>query len=134
MSATQTLNQDLDIILVVEDEPTLPVRTRLTFAAQDPLAVTMTFMTADKGVRWTFARDLLWEGMSHAAGEGDVRVFPDGDSVRLVLHAPSGRAEFLIDPFDLAVFLDETHDVVPRGQEHLVLDVDSAIARLLDAA
>jgi hypothetical protein len=119
MSATQTLNQDLDIILVVEDEPTLPVRTRLTFAAQDPLAVTMTFMTADK---------------SHAAGEGDVRVFPDGDSVRLVLHAPSGRAEFLIDPFDLAVFLDETHDVVPRGQEHLVLDVDSVIARLLDAA
>lgn len=131
MNATRTLNQDLDVMLVVEDEPTLPVRTRLTYSGVDPLAVTMTFMTADKGVRWTFARDLLWEGMRQPSGDGDVHVQPDGDTIRLHLNAPGGTAQFVIDPFDLAVFLDETHDVVPRGEEEFVIDLDRTIAELL---
>lgn len=131
MTTTTTLNQDLDILLVVEDEPTLPVRTRLTYSGLDPLAVTMTFMTAERGVRWTFARDLLFEGMQRPVGEGDVRVHPRDDSVRLALHSPGGTAEFVIDPFDLAVFLDETHAVVPRGSEVDAADLERAIQLLV---
>jgi len=132
MTATKTLNQDLDILLVVEDEPTLPVRTRLSYSGMDPVAVTMTFMAADRGVEWTFARDLLWEGMRRPIGEGDVRVQPDGDAIRLRLHSPTGMAEFVIDAFELAAFLDETQAVVPREHEIDDVDLDQAIALLLE--
>lgn len=131
MTTTATLNQDLEILLVVEDEPTLPVRTRLSYSGLDPLAVTMTFMTAERGVRWTFARDLLFEGMRRPVGEGDVHVHPRDEAVRLALHSPSGKAEFVIDPFDLAVFLDETQAVVPRGSEIDAADLERAVELLV---
>jgi len=131
MTTTATLNQDLEILLVVEDEPTLPVHTRLSYSGLDPLAVTMTFMTAERGVRWTFARDLLFEGMRRPVGEGDVRVHPRDEAVRLALHSPSGKAEFVIDPFDLAVFLDETQAVIPRGSEIDAADLERAVELLV---
>ena len=55
MSAKKALTRDLDVLLVVDDEPALPVRTTVAYAGNDPLVVTMTVMAADHGVRWTIA-------------------------------------------------------------------------------
>lgn len=134
MTATRILHQDLDAILVVDGDPTLPVGTRLTYEPNDPYAVQMSFRTGDGQVTWTFARDLLFDGLRRPTGEGDVHLEPDADTVRLVLSAPAGSAEFALDAFDVAVFLEETSDLVPRGQEHRLLDLDDVLARLLDDA
>jgi hypothetical protein len=134
MGATRTLHQDLDAILVVDGDPTLPVGTRLTYAAYDPYAVQMAFRTGDGQVTWTFARELLFDGMRRPTGEGDVFLEPDADAVRLVLKAPTGTAEFALDAFDLAVFLEETSNLVPRGQESRTIDLDAELARLLEDA
>jgi hypothetical protein len=134
MGATRTLHQDLDAILVVDGDPTLPVGARLTYVANDPYAVQMSFRTGDGMVTWTFARELLFDGMRRPTGEGDVFLEPDGDGVRLVLTAPTGMAEFALDAFDLAVFLEETSNLVPRGQEYRAIDFDAELARLLEDA
>lgn len=134
MGATRTLHQDLDAILVVDGDPTLPVGTRLTYDATDPFAVQMSFRTGDGQVTWTFARDLLFDGMRRPTGDGDVYLEPDAEAVRLVLSAPTGKAEFALDSFDLAVFLEETSDLVPRGQEMRMVDLDSELQRLLEVA
>jgi hypothetical protein len=132
--ATRTLHQDLDAILVVDGDPTLPVSTRLSYDPADPYAVRMTFRTGEGSVAWTFARDLLFEGLRRPIGDGDVHLEPDADAVRLILSAPSGQAEFALDSFDLAVFLEETTNAVPRGQESRGIDLDSALLRLLEDA
>jgi hypothetical protein len=132
--ATRTLNQDLDAFLVVDGEVTLPVAARLTYEPTDPYAIRMMFRTGEGEVVWTFARDLLLDGMRRPAGEGDVLVQPDGEAITLVLSAPTGRAEFALDAFDIAVFLEGTTDAVPRGQEHRAVDLDDALRRLLEDA
>ncbi len=91
MTATRILHQDLDAILVVDGDPTLPVGTRLTYEPNDPYAVQMSFRTGDGQVTWTFARDLLFDGLRRPTGEGDVHLEPDADTVRLVLSAPAGQ-------------------------------------------
>jgi hypothetical protein len=106
----------------------------LTYAAHDPYAVQMAFRTGDGQVTWTFARELLFDGMRRPTGEGDVFLEPDADAVRLVLKAPTGTAEFALDAFDLAVFLEETSNLVPRGQESRTIDLDAELARLLEDA
>ena len=131
MSSTPTLIQDLDAILLVDGDPTLPVGARLQYDPADPYAVRMSFRTGEGAVTWTFARDLLFDGLRKPTGEGDVHVAPDADGVRLVLTAPSGRAEFALDAFDLAVFLEETTLAVPRGLETRGLDLDHALEQLL---
>jgi hypothetical protein len=136
MSAKKALTRDLDVLLVVDDEPALPVRTTVAYAGNDPLVVTMTFMAADHGVRWTIARDLLWDGMKQAVGDGDVHVEPHEDGVHLLLHTPGGTAHFAIDVIELAEFLGQTNDIVGRGNEDPVLDddLDRTLAQLLGAA
>jgi hypothetical protein len=132
--AMHTLHQDLDAILVVNGDPTLPVNTRLSYDPTDPYAVRMTFRTGDGTVAWTFARDLLFDGLRRPTGDGDVHLEPDAEALRLILTAPTGQAEFALDAFDVAVFLEETTAAVPRGQESRAVDVDAALQRLLEDA
>lgn len=48
----------------------------LVFDAADPYAVTMHLEAKAGRVTWTFARDLLAEGLYDPAGDGDVQVWP----------------------------------------------------------
>ena len=52
------------------------IDTVLGYAASDPFAVAMTFVTADGNLVWTFGRDLLIRAREAPAGEGDVHVAP----------------------------------------------------------
>ena len=83
---------------LVADAPRMPtISATLHYDRSDPFAVRMTFPAPAtlEGVEvcWTFARDLLTDGLEQAAGDGDVQVRPYGhDRTVLEFHAPEGTA------------------------------------------
>ena len=114
----------------------VPVPVDLGYDSSDPYAVTVCFQTGEAPVVWTFARDLLVDGLGEPTGDGDVHVWPSLDDeghavVNLELTAPSGDAlaELRID--DLADFVDRMHRLVPVGAESGHLDLDAVISALL---
>ena len=133
-----SVSSELQLRLVVPGAAALPVRADLDFDVTDPYAVTVAFHTGAAGgevVSWTFARQLLSDGVSVPAGEGDVQVWPSaGDTgavVCLSLSSPSGRALFELPLGDLVEFLGRTYSAVPTGDESSHVDVDAELALLL---
>lgn len=121
----------LDVTLECLDEGGTihQIDTVLGYHRHDPYAVTMTFMTADEPLTWTFARDLLIRGVHQPTGDGDVHVAPavnlGGYAVALItLSSPDGELLLQARVDDLTEFLDRTLALVPTGTEasHLVLD------------
>ncbi|MFE7092975.1 SsgA family sporulation/cell division regulator [Streptomyces erythrochromogenes] len=93
----------------------LPVT--LTYSQADRHAITVAFHTGtDSDVRWTFARDLLVDGLHHSVGIGDVIVWPttpapptgsnDAPRVHIRLRSPDGTALLSVARPDIAAFLD----------------------------
>lgn len=116
----------------------LPLDAVLVYDAADPLAVSALFDTgAEKPVRWTFARDLLHDGLHRRVGEGDLVVWPSVDSegepaVNLRLCSPDGDALLEAPAAVIEDFLSMTTALVPFGQEADLLDVDAALQAILD--
>ena len=134
-----TLSTGMQLRLIVPGATPLPVRADLSYDAHDPYALTVSFHTgagptADT-VQWTFARQLLTDGVTAPAGQGDVRVWPteaDGEpAVALSLSSPSGKALFEVPVPELVEFLTMTYAAVPTGTESEHVDVDAALALLL---
>ena len=130
----------LQLRLVVPGSAALPVRAGLDYDPSDPYAVTVSFHTTGGAggsdvVSWTFARQLLADGLAAPAGEGDVQVWPSSGAlapvVCLSLSSPSGRALFELPLAELAQFLAETYEVVPSGAESALVDVEGELALLL---
>ncbi|MEV6957796.1 SsgA family sporulation/cell division regulator [Streptomyces sp. NPDC051207] len=114
--------------------PSIPAT--LHYDRRDPFAVRMTFPAPAtlEGVEvcWTFARELLADGMSAPEGHGDVRVRPYGDDhTVLEFHAPEGTAVVHVRSDDVRRFLDATGEAVPAGTEHRHLDLDQDLAELM---
>lgn len=131
-----TVTHDLELQLVVPGDATVPLAVRLSYAAQDPYAVTAEFRTGvEETVRWVFARDLLTTGLHCPAGEGDVRVWPSFnagvDVVYVALASPDGQALLEAPAGAIEAFLDKTYALVPVGMEGSFVDVDASLARLL---
>ena len=133
-----SVSSELQLRLVVPGAAALPVRADVDYDVTDPYAVSVAFHTGASGgevVSWTFARQLLSDGVSVPAGEGDVQVWPSsGDSgavVCLSLSSPSGRALFEVPLGDLVEFLGRTYEAVPTGTESDHVDVDAELALLL---
>lgn len=135
-----TVTAELELHLVVPDGHGLPVEALLRYEAADPYAIHVGFRTgADDIVEWTFARQLLTEGVAGPVGEGDVRVWPvasgpasgDGPVVCLSLSSPSGAARFEAPLAAVAAFLNRTYAAVPVGSESDFVDVDAELALLL---
>ena len=136
-----TVTADLELRLVVPGGRSVPVLAAIRYDATDPYAVHVTFHTGgERGtVEWSFARQLLTDGVSAPVGDGDVRVWPTHTrgrrSVCLSLSSPSGRAVFDVEQHDLAEFLTRSYAAVPTGCESEFVDVEAELARLLgDAA
>ena len=135
------VSTELELRLVVPGSTSLPVRSALAYDPADPYAVTASFhagsASSEEVVRWTFARDLLSDGVTAPVGTGDVRVWPatSGGSpvVWLSLSSPSGKALFEMPLAELVEFLRQTYDVVPIGKESNYVDVDAELAVLLRA-
>jgi hypothetical protein len=134
-----SVSAEIQVFLMSQGTNPLPVLAELTYDASDPYAVTVAFRTAAgaAAVQWTFARQLLTDGVTAPAGEGDVRTWPEsaeGDPVvRLSLTSPSGNALFELPVPELVEFLTMTYAAVPSGGEASHVDLDTELAALLGA-
>ena len=133
-----TVSTELRLHLVIPGANTMPVRAGLRYDIDDPYAVQVRFHTASSedadSVEWTFARQLLTDGVAGPTGEGDVRVWPSaGLGVSLSLSSPSGRALFQVPLRELVDFLTMSYEVVPTGAESNHIHVDDELALLLGA-
>jgi hypothetical protein len=125
---------ELIIRLVQSPGPALPLAATMRYDRSDPFAVTLDIHSSPTTVvTWTFARDLLHEGVYAPAGEGDVEIWPanlHGGPLSLAVSSPTGRALFELPRKKVSAFLAHTYAVVPLGAESQHFDVDAFIAPL----
>lgn len=131
-----TVSAELQVALVVPGATSLSVRASLAYDAMDPYAIRVTFHTGTgDAVQWTFARQLLTDGMTARTGYGDVRTWPSSSDRGLVvclsLSSPSGTALFEVPVPELVEFLTMTYAAVPTGAETDHVDVEAELAELL---
>jgi sporulation and cell division protein SsgA len=129
---------ELEIRLVLSPEHSLPVHARLSYGADDPYAAHIAFHVGPGApVTWTFARELLVEGVFRPCGEGDVRVWPakvgDRDVICVALSSPDGDALLETPSGVVSGWLERTLRAVPAGAESEVLGMDTALTELLRA-
>ncbi|MFF5444430.1 SsgA family sporulation/cell division regulator [Streptomyces sp. NPDC012888] len=130
------VERELDMKLVLSPERSVAVPARLVYRSVDPFAVHITFHAGTSApVNWTFARELLVEGVFRPCGHGDVRVWPtqvDGRSVLcMALSSPDGDALLEAPAVPVSAWLERTLRVVPPGGEAERLGLDEALAELL---
>lgn len=130
------VERELELKLVLSPERSIPVPARLTYRTQDPYAVHIVFhIGSDAPVHWTFARDLLVEGVFRPCGHGDVRIWPtkvDGRGIICVaLTSPDGNALLEVPSAAVAAWVERTLRVVPPGTESERLGIDEGLAELL---
>lgn len=126
----------LVVHVVVGGEPRTSLPAGLHYRSADPYAVRLSIGATSTGtVDWTFARDLLREGMSRPVGEGAVLVSPvrspHGPLVRVVVRSRAGSATLDFGAPAVAEFLHRAHQLVPPGTEGDCVDIDHLVTRLL---
>ncbi len=112
----------------------LAIAGTLSFNAADPFAISLRMTYGDQEVVWTFARDLLVNGLYEPTGDGDVHVWPclstEGSAVVIIeLSSPNGEILLQAPSKTVTTFLDEVQRVSPAGSEQL--DLDGLISQLL---
>jgi hypothetical protein len=110
----------------------------LVFDPCDPYAVAMHLEARSGTVVWTFARELLADGLFEPAGNGDVQVWPclgnTGEAVVIIeLSSPDGLAMLQAPSRVVHDFVVRTRQVVPEGEETGHLAMDDLISQLLGA-
>ena len=132
------LVRHLSLELINGEGPNQPVLADLRYNASDPFAVTLLLGDPACPTEWSFAREVLAEGLREPCGEGDVHVWPfpdeDGHEVLLIeLVSPNGEALLQADPDEVHSFLALTHEFVAPGEESAYIDIDGLIGALLAA-
>jgi hypothetical protein len=129
-----------DLTLHCLDRLSRPVQLVATFGydVTDPYAVWLTFHAPDGEIRWAISRDLLLQGLTAPAGEGDIRLWPsiDEDSHAVLVidfHSPDGRLVAQALTHDVGGFLTRTLAAVPLGSEPEHLDLDGLVGALLSS-
>ncbi|MBQ1097052.1 SsgA family sporulation/cell division regulator [Streptomyces sp. b94] len=130
------VERELELRLILSPERGIPVAALLGYQSDDPYAVHITFhIGSGHPVHWTFARDLLVEGVFRPCGHGDVRVWPskaEGRSVVLMaLSSPDGDALLEAPTAQVSAWLERTLRAVPPGTEGGQLGIDDGLAELL---
>jgi hypothetical protein len=111
--------------------PERSIDAELCYDSRNPYAVSITFSGPHRTVEWTFARDLLADGMLAPSGVGDVHVRPGvGTDLVLDLYSPAGAATLCAHIADIAEFVITTYELVPSGHEELGIDFDAELAKL----
>lgn len=134
-----TVSQEIELDLVVPSGENLAVDAVLRFEAPDPYAVHVCFHAGPEDVvEWTFARQLLTDGIVRPVGDGDVRVWPVDErgpqrrqQVCIALSSPSGTALFEAPLAGIVNFLTQTYSAVPTGSESDFVDLDAELALLM---
>ncbi|MEU1342172.1 SsgA family sporulation/cell division regulator [Streptomyces sp. NPDC005827] len=123
----------------VSGEPEVSLLAELRYRTTDPYAVCLSLgAPLAPPVDWLFARSLLTEGLHLAVGTGDVRVIPrrrgHPDRVRIVLRSRAQEAAVDVETSVVCAFLLRTLALVPEGEEGVHIDLDRAVADLLEDA
>ncbi|MFJ8104266.1 SsgA family sporulation/cell division regulator [Streptomyces sp. NPDC096132] len=129
------VERELELKLILSPERSIPVPALLSYRADDPFAVHVAFhINSEQPVHWTFARELLVEGVFRPCGHGDVRVWPtkvEGRGVVLMaLSSPGGDALLEAPAAQVSAWLERTLRVVPPGTEAEQLGLDEGLAEL----
>lgn len=108
----------------------------LVYEASDPFAISMHIDVPTGVVVWTFARELLAEGLYEPTGAGDVQTWPclssSGEAVIIIeLTSPDGTAMLQTLSRDVQAFVAETFELVADGQEARHLCLDDLVSHLL---
>ncbi|MCT4356031.1 SsgA family sporulation/cell division regulator [Streptomyces sp. Je 1-79] len=130
------VERELELQLVLSPERSIPVPARLAYRTDDPYAVHITFhVGSEYPVNWTFARELLVEGVFRPCGHGDVRIWPtkvdDRNVVLMALSSPDGDALLEAPSAQVSAWLERTLRAVPPGTESEQLGIDEGLAELL---
>ena len=122
-------------LAITADSGDAEIGAELRYDPADPFAVCLAIgVECPDPVVWFFARDLLAEGVQHAAGEGDITIEPiDADGRREVqLTLATNCIAMLSAPREKVMeFLVESFTVVPSGCELDLVDLDTEIEALL---
>jgi hypothetical protein len=130
---SRTLSQDLTLQCLDAWGRTVDLPASFGYDASDPWAVWITFQGPREQVRWAVGRDLLLQGLTDPAGEGDIQLWPSIDetgraAVVMELCSPDGRLVTQLRTNELYRFLTRTLAVVPAGTESI--DLDQLVAEL----
>ncbi|MCM2392670.1 SsgA family sporulation/cell division regulator [Streptomyces albipurpureus] len=120
--------------LMTGSDSTLSVPVRLYYNNTDPYAVQFSFdVTPDHVVQWTFARELLDQGLTAPTGFGDVKITPIDQNRRfcIELESRAGYARLEGPAASVKAWLTKTFEVVPAGRESEFVDIDSFLDKLL---
>jgi hypothetical protein len=131
-----TIDRELDLRLVLSPDSSTAVPARLRYRTDDPYAVHVSFhIRTDAPVHWTFARELLIEGLFRPCGQGDVRVWPTRTEGRpvvcLALSSPDGDALLEAPTHVVSAWLERTLRAVPPGAEPGRLGIEEGLEALL---
>lgn len=108
-----------------------PVATSVKyFPVIDPYAISFIFYTPEP-IQWTFARDLLIEGLEVPSGNGDVKFRPEDNMVVMSLRNDGNAAEFVFQRADIQAIADMTKAMLPLGRESETINWDNELAILL---
>lgn len=133
---SDTVQAHITMNFLASDELSFRIPVGLEYDSADPYAVRLTFnLPGDAPVSWVFSRELLIDGISHPAGEGDVRIRPVaaehlGD-LQIHLQVGEEQALFRVSAPPLVAFLDRTDRLVPIGQEAAFEDIDAELNEIL---
>lgn len=130
------VERELELKLVLSPERSIPVPARLSYSTGDPFAVHVSFhIASDTPVNWSFARELMVEGVFRPCGHGDVRIWPTKVNTRSViciaLSSPDGNALLEAPTAQVSAWLERTLRAVPPGSESTHLGIDDGLAALL---
>ncbi|QES45227.1 SsgA family sporulation/cell division regulator [Streptomyces venezuelae] len=132
-----TITQPLRMSLIFSDTE-VPIPAVLIYHSRDPYAVLLdTNMGTESHAVWTFARDLLADGISApgSVGDGDVRIMRHAyGAVFMSFTSPEGMALAEVDADDIDAFLTKSYATVPEGTEREHLGMDAELAHLLGEA
>ncbi|WP_354671280.1 SsgA family sporulation/cell division regulator [Streptomyces sp. S.PB5] len=120
---------------ILNQQISIPVTLR--YDSADPLAVHIDFpglVSRDgKEMTWSFARELLANGLRHPTGMGDVHIWPSGRAHTVMeFQTPEGRASATFDTPALHRFLLRSYRVVEQGTEVLGPALERHLTALLD--
>ncbi|GAA3898369.1 SsgA family sporulation/cell division regulator [Streptomyces sp. NPDC003328] len=124
------------LTLAVSSDLHVRVPVRFSYVCADPYAVQISFnITADRKVHWTFARELLAQGMKAAVGLGDIRIAPIESLLdqrfSIELEPPDGFARLEGPVAPIKAWIAKTHEVVPAGSEAGLVDIDRFLEEIL---
>lgn len=130
------VSHDITIQCIDTAGRTHDLDTVFSYEKTDPFAVTITFLTPDGELPWTFSRELLSRGLTTPTGDGDVHVCPSindrGRAVVIIeLSSPDGHLVTEARTDQVFAFVQNSFKVVPEGEESQHLNLDSMIEQLL---